>query len=693
MPITLPYTKTYNMSSNRQIKSTLTDTIGVDANEEYKTTPLLSCLPTQISYPDGWGGNYTETYTINAVSPTITTHRVALLIDTNVNTPSIIKDSGNNTISFLRTEYNDRLARTWTYTNNATPESISIPSGMTVSQTFATNIPVFETSADANAYLFASTQETALVSLRKALNYKLPVEDIEGDEFEITNPWQHGTWTQYGVTVTGNMAYRNVRGKMATGGKVAFYKIEGIDSGALKYGVKISAEFSGLQYSVDGLNWQNVDSFPFTFFYRQRERELGEFDFGYGFNFDYFPVWDSEEDADDYIDGTKPITDAPNYPQISPHYPITNDTGDDDDGTTMGEVYTRAFFSQQYICSESALQEISNALFDTSSGGIIGKFEDIKKGLEMYGDSVIDAVQGCMYFPVNLTQVFAQNQSQNYIYFGGYKFDLQNSTVNKIIYPNGYYDFGGFDILPTFSNSSQESYRDFAPYQRLFVFLPYIGWQELDIARYIGKHVSVRYYFDTRTGGCLACLFVGSGNTPLLVDYFSGQCGVSMPITLTDFSNYANSQIQTLLTFGNGQGQNASNVANMASGLAKEGVGASAIATASVGLLGVGGAIGATKALYGLTQNNINNFNKTKGASTSMLNMYLPQEVCFMLETQDADETANEMSLQGYPSNASGAVNSFNGYLEVDTINLVCANATDNEKKEIISMLQNGVYI
>ena len=64
-----------------------------------------------------------------------------------------------------------------------------------------------------------------------------------------------------------------------------------------------------------------------------------------------------------------------------------------------------------------------------------------------------------------------------------------------------------------------------------------------------------------------------------------------------------------------------------------------------------------------------------------------------MFEIQDADITANELSLLGYPSNASGQLQSFSGYLEVDVVNLVCPYASDVEKAEIIKQLQNGVYI
>ena len=512
----------------------------------------------------------------------------------------------------------------------------------------------------------------------------------DGTDFEITNVWTHGTWSVYGHTDGGNVNYRNVRGRMLEGGRIATYNIEGITDGALQKGVVVSANFGSLEYSTDGITWHDTDSFPFQFFYRERVNELGEFDYALTFATDKIPNFKDQNDATDYIQGTKPIQEADNWDKISPNYPTENNTADGDDNTTMGEVYTKSFFSQQYICSTGALQDISNAFYDVSQGGVVGIFEDIKKGLEMYGEDVCEAIQGCMFFPLDLTQVYANTTNQNYIYFGGYKFDLSSGhTVHKIIYPNGYYDFGSFTLNFSFGGT----WRDFAPYTRVYVFLAYIGWVELDSTRYMGKTVSIRYYIDTRTGGCLACLLVHTDNGMVLYDYYNGQMGVSMPITLTSYTEYANAQIQTLLTFGNGQAQNVSNVTGMASNLAKEGVATGALATASVGLLGVGGAIGATKTLYGLTQNNINNFNKTKGGSTSMLNMCLPQECMFCIEVQQADETPNQRALIGYPSNSSGALNSFSGYLEVDTVNLVCANATDNEKKEIISMLQNGVYI
>lgn len=560
----------------------------------------------------------------------------------------------------------------------------------------STNIPIFlyEDEQYYNIYKNTSrTLEERNEALKHAINYTSGETVKDTKEF-----YYYGYAHNYTVDEFGNYSendepvlYKGFRVKST--GRVSLYVVDGIDDGNLKLKINMS-DVEIAYYSYDGVTWQNQQSspttLPFDFVWRKWNKEIGTF-YCSGISGNLYEtncyIFGTKEESDDYNEYTDFTGQgALNYGDVNPDAPF-NPTGLEDEETTFGEVYTRAFFSQQYICSATALQEISNALFDTTQGGITGIFEDIKKGLEMYGENVIDAVQGCMFYPFDLNQVFTNTQNQSYIYFGGYKFDLQNTSVNKIIYPNGYIDFGSVKIERTFNN-----YRDYAPYQRLYVYLPYIGWMELDINKYLDKTVNVKYFVDTRSGMAL-CVLSANG---VFTDYASGQLGVSIPMTLTDYSRFASAQIQTLCSGGKSAlsqgGVGGSLGQGVAQGLIESGAVNPALMAGGGFVLGT--ALQGTKTLYGLTQNNINNFNKTIGnGSTSMLNEYLPQEVCFMFEIQDADITPNELSLQGYPSNASGTVGSFTGYLEVDTVNLICADATANEKAEIVNMLHSGVYI
>ena len=546
--------------------------------------------------------------------------------------------------------------------------------------TCSTNIPVFESRVDALGYLNASTDDEARLKLQAGVNISGDYVP-EGNFFEITNPWIHGTWTEYGVSTTGNIAYRNVQGYLSEGGKVAFYKKPYmLGDTSLQYGVLTNGIFTGLQYSVDGITWQNVDYFPFDFFYRERENELGEFDFAYILNYGKFPIWANLEDAIDYMQGNKDIEEALNWPGISAGYPVYNPTGEPLEQTEFGHVYVEGFFSQQYILNSTAIREIANGLFDTQPQGI---WESIKQGIEMFGENPIQAVMGLSYWPFPLTEIFSHVSSQRYVYFGGYQFNFEQagSSCHRIIYPDGYKTIASTQMIRRRFNS----WRDYEPYTKLYIMLPYIGTYQLDLSRYYDKVLEVRYYCDTRTNSVIAAL-IANGT---LIDYFNGQMGCTMPITLTDYAGFANAQIQTLLGSG-GQAANAfGNGIAQAPAMAASGA---ALAGGFAGVAIAGAAVGA-KTVYGLSQNNINDFNKTKGGSTSMINQFLPQKVTLIWEMMEDCAPSNYGQMFGYPSMKAGTLSNFSGYLKCQSVKIECPIATERERERLKQMLLSGVYI
>lgn len=494
--------------------------------------------------------------------------------------------------------------------------------------------------------------------------------------------------------------------------KFSLYKIAEPENGNLYYGISFEDLPEAAYYSNDDptfSTWMQVpgqpQTLPFNRIWRAHENEVGTFycvDSITGLD-DNIPEWENEEDADDYNDGNKDIEDANNWGDISGGFPPKNNTGEDNPETEFGEVKTRGFFSQQYILDATALAALANDLFDTSTSF----WEAISAGLRMYGDNPIEAVMGLSFWPFPLDTVFSGLVTAEKIWFGGYGWDVSAGSAKKIFYPNGYKSLGSIAIKRTFN-----SWRDFAPYTRLYVSLPYCGVYELELERYYNKTVEVRYFFDTRTNGCLACL-LADGH---LMDYFNGQMGVTMPITLTDYAGYANSQISTLLGAGalaavaaTGLGAAVVGAGGAALGLAGTAVGGSGLAAAgaAVGAAGAAGAIPAialgggavagtalgAKTVYGLTQNNINKHNVTKGGSSSMINEYLPQYVEFIFEVQKDCAPSNYVAMYGKPSMKSGSISSFQGFLKCQSVKLDCGVATENEKNQIKTMLLNGIYI
>ena len=177
-----------------------------------------------------------------------------------------------------------------------------------------------------------------------------------------------------------------------------------------------------IEKSTDGVNWESVNDFPFEYFYRPRDNELGTFKYGTSFVNTAIPHFPSEDDATDYIRGDKDPWDADNWDDISDHFPDGggNHPGTPDPVTIMGEVTIGTVFSQQYVLTIATLTEIATEFFDTSNGGA---WEDIKKGLGMYGDSPIESVMDLTFYPVNMDSVYGTSP-QSYIYFGGYQMNL-----------------------------------------------------------------------------------------------------------------------------------------------------------------------------------------------------------------------------------------------------------------------------
>ena len=508
-----------------------------------------------------------------------------------------------------------------------------------------TNIPIFETDALAKNYIKYGT------NIRDAINYYYEHTD-ESEDFEVDNVWTSGTWSDAGLSNRGTINYRQLRGKMMSDAHLAFYPIAGVDNGALKYGIEKSGTFEALQYSDDGgVIWHDTQTWPYAYFFRPHENEKGTFNFGLSF-FSKIPIFEDQETAQKYIneDPSVSIEDAINWPQISGKYPPVNNTGSALPESIFGEVKLKGFFSQQYICDSNCLSAIADDLFDTSATGM---WEDFKKGMEAWGASPIEAVMGLSFWPFSVSDfIGAGNYAPaQYIWFGGYGWATTgHGTCNQIIYANGHKDIGTVRIVPGFN-----SWRDFEPYTKLYVSIPYCGTYQLDLARYLGKDVKVRYYIDTRTNGCICCLIADG----YLMDYFNGQMGVTMPITLTDYSAYMNAQMQVLLQGGGQAASSFGNAAGTIGSLAPLGnAGMLAGGAVQAGVSALSGAVIGAKTVYGLSQNNINNFNKTKGGSSSMLNCYLPQTVDFIFEIQESCEPANYDQMFGSPSMTAGIIGS-----------------------------------
>lgn len=78
-------------------------------------------------------------------------------------------------------------------------------------------------------------------------------------------------------------------------------------------------------------------------------------------------------------------------------------------------------------------------------------------------------------------------------------------------------DCGSIQIAETFN-----SVLDYAPFSRLTIFLPFIGFQELDVSMVMNNTLHVVYTVDVLSGRCLAKLFVTIGEHESCIAEYGG---------------------------------------------------------------------------------------------------------------------------------------------------------------------------
>lgn len=215
-----------------------------------------------------------------------------------------------------------------------------------------------------------------------------------------------------------------------------------------------------------------------------------------------------------------------------------------------------------------------------------------------------------------------------------------------------------------------ENFIDYSQYD-IQVYLPFIGFKQLDPIIYINRKVSLYYYYDCILGNVLAELVVHDkdGNN-LIHDVFQGSCGIDIAITATNRGQIENGFINSAIS--------------AVSDLAKGNV---------AGL--------AHDVFNGLSQE----FHSTSNGcgNPSLLNK-LDMTARFIIKRPKFFEPNEYGHTVGYPCHQYNTIESFSGTssdgtehnLFIKCKNFICSHidyATDAEKDEIKRLMESGVYV
>lgn len=204
---------------------------------------------------------------------------------------------------------------------------------------------------------------------------------------------------------------------------------------------------------------------------------------------------------------------------------------------------------------------------------------------------------------------------------------------------------GSFNFQGHYGN-----FLDYAPYTRATLFLPFIGFVEIDPAEFTGHVLTVKYAFDIVMGECKAMLFADN----IYCHSYDGVCGIDVPLVA---SNRA--QVEGGM------------VAGMASAATKGDI--------------VGFANNFITAQY---------HSQRAGGYSSTLGWVETRNCFIVLDIPNAQYPSTYAHDIGYPCNLSCTLGTLSGFTVCgDNIDMRGFTCTEEEKEQIKQLLQSGVYL
>lgn len=315
----------------------------------------------------------------------------------------------------------------------------------------------------------------------------------------------------------------------------------------------------------------------------------------------------------------------------------------------------------------------------------------ILDGLQLFGSNQIGAIRDLFYIPCSVDDI-ATTSGTSDIYLGTYKIEM-GSQVKWITNNNKLIDCGTVTFNETFG-----SYLDIEPTCLLYIWLPGCGVHQIQISKYINKTIHLRYAVSVFDGSCMAILSTQSGANDIVLDTFTGNFAVHIPLTANDQARQTSAVVQGIMqtsmsaikTVGT-VGAGAVGLGAAAASASVSAIGAAGIASdmTSGGMSSGGTIMQAANTLQAAMDAPIS----TRGALSGMLSLFDTMIPTFIAARLKTIEPANEVEIVGKPSNVGGLVSSFSGYLKTSAFNLRNFTGTIDEAQEIQRMFSGGVYV
>lgn len=386
----------------------------------------------------------------------------------------------------------------------------------------------------------------------------------------------------------------------------------------------------------------------------------------------------------EYIDTDNPYDDLVNSETkggSNTNFSEDSDTVTTDILPTISSVGTG--FATLFTPSKSQLRDLSeifwNSNFFTAMQNLIENITGMFTSLSMVPFTVPSgATVEVTWLGMAITEVRLTLAAQQFI-----EFDM------------GSINLGGDDRIFCYDNCL-----DYSPFSSLGIYLPFIGYQELDIDECRKHTISLKYRVDILSGACVALISI-EGN---VIYQFTGNCLTQIPITnesiqslISDAVNVGIAATQTHAAKGAvGAAESALSEAE-SSYKANPKKGSGAVKSAEAHLERTEDHLLQTKSSLASASANASmglkpQFSKTGSVSAAASMLSVKQPYLFLTTPRMSMPQYYE-HYAGFPSNITGVLNTFSGFTVVESIRLNNLVATAPEVSEIYDLLHSGVII
>ena len=326
---------------------------------------------------------------------------------------------------------------------------------------------------------------------------------------------------------------------------------------------------------------------------------------------------------------------------------------------------TAAGFVTLYNPTIAQIKELANEI----------NSETLWDSFKNFFDHAEDYVAGLGIIPVE-----PDTGASVYPRFGWFHFD---TAMPLVINQFKIVDCGQLDITEFYGSAF-----DYSGMTSISLYLPYIGYREIDVDGAMARTMHIKYYVDVYSGNCVALI----GINEIVQYHFSGNCMQQIPVSAISFNDMLKNGITLAAALGVGL------LAGGAGGAAVAGEAATSTEVASAaGEAQAGGLAASTmsnNAAVGSTMESVMSNKPTVtrsgalGSSAGMLGVQYPY---IIRKIPRQSWPTNYNAYAGYPCNMTVQLNALSGFFAVDSINLSNVPATENEISEILAYLKGGV--